>query len=319
MSSLNICLLCESCVTGGNRCELILETDRHLREVAQILSKPGHPMIIIENVVEKEEPEVLRIHTTLLCYYSCLFRHSIGRETNISVTITSEHPYWMWKYAVQWCYTGRFEEQIDKYSSDRARLEDTRLEEMWNFATDFEMFELANYCMRLIFQKYSRGYMADVDWWSEPSDGEECPYEVEGPWYVFDNNQDDVRRTRLFKFMEDLTEARKLKSKEPNQVAGYIELDASGSDDEANPQHDLEDQKPQATLHTLPTCHTQWQHYFIPVDSRSADQWTESYEFDPNDRAEAWYLCKPFIPEAGELGVELVKLPKDKWFEKWCK
>ncbi|KAH9996113.1 hypothetical protein F4779DRAFT_623108 [Xylariaceae sp. FL0662B] len=309
MVSLNQYCLCEACSTGVGVCELIVEIDCHLEEVTELLSNSTCHTITI---TDHEELDVACCHAVLLCYYSEVFKRSVHSKAITQVCFEVDNFYvdWKWKTAVQWCYTGRFDEPFDPYTLDFWRSPEAMLEEMWDFAVELEMFELANYCMRLIFQKYSWGFSAGADWWTAVSDHTKCPYEAEGPLYVFHHNREDTSvsklPSKLFEFIGDLIRTQKPMAAEIKELAGYPEYYEIGwssvaEDDDMGPWvkslGGLTDWDARATP---PTDRTQWHKYFIPTDSESnKKEWRKSHRLEPFDGKEVLLIARR-VPQPDE-------------------
>ncbi|KAI8958954.1 hypothetical protein F5Y11DRAFT_362227 [Daldinia sp. FL1419] len=203
---------CEFCSYKQKwRCDAQRDIDAHSRAIGLILEHGSHTTIKVAFKVAGLTRYV-SCHASLLCYWSPVILRTLESIENpvdaiwIDLEETGERAIIIWNKIVQWCYTGRLADP--PHISDPVFGNDGNIEALWNAAVSLEMYELANFCFRLIVIKYTWGFGL---WDNEDSrdvhsrlDHRNCPWDPVGVHDVFKNNKRGRSFGRLFNFIEDM-------------------------------------------------------------------------------------------------------------------
>ncbi|CAJ2501368.1 Uu.00g042210.m01.CDS01 [Anthostomella pinea] len=187
---------CKSCYDRGSRCSGLQALDYHSDVVGLILSGDQSMIRVCAGVGVQRVDKTC--HSTLLMFHSDVIQREIRCQAELGcrtaviefLSLTEKQVRFL-DAAITWCYTGKTNIQFEEADDH---------EDMWNFAVDLEMPGLANYCMKLIIQKYS---WADIK-------GERlirenhARYGPEGFRKVCYENRGIPRRNKLLCFVEDL-------------------------------------------------------------------------------------------------------------------
>ncbi|KAI1372634.1 hypothetical protein F4677DRAFT_462796 [Hypoxylon crocopeplum] len=215
-------------------------------------------------------------HTGLLCYWSGAIRRAVYRQrrpvTNIWINFreATGRDVYIWPQVIQWCYTGKLLDMTTCSDAIIGSYDD--IEMLWNAVISLEMYELANYIMRLVFVKYTWGLSARTDA-TVKCNPRDCPFEASGAFHVFEYNRRGYGSTRLFLFIEDLIKARAPLARETRRQASQATIDSwlsftrrdEGFREWIEGLGGLDHDNDAAVL---PTHFNQWRYYMVPTLSR---------------------------------------------------
>ncbi|KAI0378010.1 hypothetical protein F5Y04DRAFT_291471 [Hypomontagnella monticulosa] len=202
---------CEACLHDSrDLCELIANRAEHLQVVSTLLTYDPADMIFVGYDISQQDA-CISIHANILCYWSPTIRNAVYQSPEpvsffwIDFSETRGRSMSVWKHIVQWCYTGRLLDEVTLSDATIGSGDD--IESLWSAAASLEMYELCNYCLRLIIIKYTWGIGAVADPGARflPRD---CPYDAYGAYFVFKSRRRGAKFQRLVRFFQDLLMAR---------------------------------------------------------------------------------------------------------------